>query len=65
MSNCVRCETLDTTTYPEFLVKVVGFRHPTLGWMDVENGASKLCGLCVKYVQAMPDIKVIVRGVLK
>lgn len=65
MSNCVRCETLDTTTYPEFLVKVVEFRHPTLGWLDVENGASKLCNLCVKYVQAMTDIKVIVKEIAK
>jgi hypothetical protein len=65
MSNCVRCETLDTTTYPEFLVSVIEFKHPVFGWTEVQNAASKLCGLCVKYVQAVTDIKVIIKEIEK
>jgi hypothetical protein len=58
MSNCLRCETLDTTTEPEFLVRVKEFLHPVYGWMKSENAAVKVCKICLLYTQSVNGIKV-------
>jgi hypothetical protein len=58
MSNCLRCETLDTTTESEFLVRVTEFMHPTYGWMKSKNAAVKICKICLLYMQGLNGIKI-------
>ena len=58
MSNCLRCEQLETTTEPEFLVRVTEFMHPVYGWMKSTNDPVKVCKICLLYMQSVNGIKV-------
>jgi hypothetical protein len=58
MSNCLRCEQLETETESEYLVKVVEFKHPVYGWMKAHNNAVKVCNICLLYMKSITEIKI-------
>lgn len=58
MSNCLRCEQLETQTESKHVVKVIEFRHPVYGWMKAHNNAVKVCNICLLYMQTVTGIRI-------